>query len=119
MCRRNGIVHVRVDGRVPQRERTLALERFSKHRSEDGSVPVLLMTLGTGALGYVEQALGRSFREGWLNNLSQAQFDCRIAYSYPRATMEPCSRRPSHRSSDPNRPREGSHHHSLFDAQLC
>lgn len=54
LCHHNNIPHVRVDGRVPQHERTLALQNFSKHISEEGSASVLLMTLGTGAQGYVK-----------------------------------------------------------------
>lgn len=53
MCRRYGIAVVRIDGSVPQRERSLALEKFSKDSSEEDAASVLLITLGTGALGHV------------------------------------------------------------------
>ncbi len=48
-----GLSFCRIDGKMRQAERRSALENFHL----DGSIAVLLMTFGTGAVGYVFQSL--------------------------------------------------------------
>jgi DNA repair protein RAD5 len=50
---RAGIYPLRIDGTVSQQERLRILERFR----ESPDYPVLLMTVGTGAVGYVHIAV--------------------------------------------------------------
>ena len=49
LCREKGINHVCVDGSLPQADRRAALNHFTNSESTSA----LIMTIGTGALGYV------------------------------------------------------------------
>jgi hypothetical protein len=95
-----GIVYSRIDGAVPAPHRTKIIDDFQRNPE----MAVLLMTIGTGAVGYGVDPLSERIT---LIRHYQSQSNRRESRSSPRATMESFCRGASHWSGSETGPNPG------------
>lgn len=116
MLTQQNIRLVQVDGRVDYAERSTRLKAFQ----EDPGVAVLLMSIGTGAVGYAYMF------QFWIIKFVRLRFtadndtlqvephSCKPGTRH-RASMESIRRRPGHCASPANRTDSRSHDRPLHD----
>ena len=113
LCDAKAVTYVRIDGTKSAKERLQALDEFANNPA----VSTLLMTLGTGAVGY-DVWLPYS-RVHTLTVILQVEPYGSISHSYTRAAVEPVRRSASCRSGQSSWPRETSYSDSLHCGEQC